>query len=237
MAQSAFISQPDPSMALNLREIDDQSLELNLRSTTLGVRCDGQPLLAPSYNGRRMDINLTPGEDDWLQILDVDGDLSEHHQGDPAQALHLAVQVNQEDAAKLERIDQLMQKQVNYAIIRPGSKPWFGMHHGDGRVVLALLLEDSVAPTTMKFVQGDVLKAGTGKAFLDECLNGASLKDFCCKALVQLECLQCTSDEYSIVLVVHEVIFAPFPKRTIVRYTAAEDAAAMRAAKRLKYRF
>jgi len=194
MAQSAFISQPDPSMALNLREIDDQSLELNLRSTTLGVRGDGQPLLAPSYNGRRMDINLTPGEDDWLQILDVNGDLSEHHQGDPAQALHLAVQVNQEDAAKLERIDQLMQKQVNYAIIRPGSKPWFGMHHGDGRVVLALLLEDSVAPTILTFLQGDEMKTGAGKAFLDECLNGASLKDFCCKVSVQLECLQCASD-------------------------------------------
>ena len=78
------------------------------------------------------------------------------------------------------------------------------------------------------------MKEGVGKAFLDECLAGDSLKDFYCKAKVGLEFIHETGDS-SVVLRVHSAIFTPVLKCTIVQYSAAEKEACVRASKRLKY--
>ena len=79
------------------------------------------------------------------------------------------------------------------------------------------------------------MKEGVGKAFLDECLAGDSLKDFYCKAKVGLEFIHETVDSISVVLRVHSTIFTPVLKCTIVQYSAAEKESCMRASKRLKY--
>ena len=111
------------------------------------------------------------------------------------------------------------------------------MRRGDQNVILNLVLENSEALTPLRFIQGNTIKKGFGKNFLDACLAGASLQDFHCKAKVELECIQETVDAISITLTVHSIVFAPVPKRIIVDLTAEEEEMMIRAAMRLKYRF
>ena len=122
-------------------------------------------------------------------------------------------------------------------MLRNGGKTWYGMHHGEGKVILKIVLANSQSPTMLHFIQGGVMKEGFGKAFLDECLSGASLKDFHCKAQVELECIHETAESISVTVTVHSVIFTPMLKRTILRYSTEDKEAIIRASKRLKYVF
>jgi hypothetical protein len=54
---------------------------------------------------------------------------------------------------------------------------------------------------------------------------------------VELECIQQANNSISILLTTHAIIFATMPKRSVVDFTADEEVAVIRAAKRLKYRF
>ncbi len=52
-----------------------------------------------------------------------------------------------------------------------------------------------------------------------------------------LECIQQGKDSINLLLTTHAIIFAPMPKQSIADFTAEEEAAVIRAAKRLRYRF
>ena len=221
-----------PNMASSLGEI----VAKDIKVSEVGLMGNATSLLAPVYNDRKIILDLTPGEDDWLEVLEVNTTVAAHHEGEDTQALHLAVRVSGDDAAKLDAIEKKVQKEMGYSVITSG-KPWYGMHRGGGKVILNLIMASSVAPTSLRFLQDGTLKKGAGPAFLEQCLSGGCLKDFYCKAKVELECIQQADSTISILLTTHSVIFAPVPKRSVVDFTAEEEAAAIRAAKRLKYKF
>lgn len=221
-----------PVMAPSLGDI----LAKDIKVSEAGLLGSNAPLLAPMYNGRKIVLDLTPGEDDWLEVLEVNAAVMTHHEGEEAQALHVAVRLSDKDVATLEAIDKKVQKEMGYSVVKSG-KSWYGMHRGGGKVILNIIMANSAAPTSLRFVQDGALKRGSGQAFLDQCLNGACLKDFYCKAKVELECIQEVGDIINILLTTHSVIFAPMPKRSLVDFTDEEELAVIRAAKRLKYRF
>lgn len=232
MAQSTFDSSTLlPTMASSLASI----ITADICVQEVGSLSDNSSLLAPLHNGSKIVLDLTPGEDDWLEVLACNSDAFQHHESEATKALHLAVRLTEADSAKLDAIEKQVQKVMNYRVI--GGKTWFGMHRGDGKIILNLVVGDSVALTPLRFLQGGAFKKGAGQDFLNKCLEGSGLKDFCCKVKVELECVQQANDAISILLTVHSVIFVPVPKRSIVDYTVDEEEAVIRAAKRLKYRF
>ena len=222
-----------PTMAISLASIDD----VNITVSEVGLLGSEAFLQAPFYNGRKIVLDLTPGDDDWLEILDANGESMAHHEGETTQALHVAVRLSDDCIDKLKVIEKKIQKLMGYSVIGHKAKAWYGMHRGGGKVILNIVMDDSAALTPLRFLQGGQIKKGFGKAFLDQCLDGANLKDFYCKAKVEMECIHEAADTISILLTVHSVIFAPVPKRAIIDFTDDEEAAAIRAAKRLKYRF
>jgi len=221
-----------PAMAVPLASIVDDDVSV----AQVGILSNEASLLAPLHSGCKIVLDLTPGEDDWLEIIGANSAALPHHEGEETQALHLAIQLKDEEGARLDALDKVIQRKMNYSVMR-SRKAWKGMHRGGGKVIVNVILGNSVALTPLRFVQGGVMKKGFGKAFLDQCLDGADLKDFYCKAKVELECIQETAEDFCINLTVHSIIFAPMPKRTIVDFTPDEEEAVIRAAKRLKYRF
>ena len=231
MAQSALNISPVSAMARALGDIGSGDISVE----PLGQLEDNTILRAPFQEGRKIILDLTPGEDAWLNVLEVNAGMMPHHEGHETQCLHMAVQLDGVDYFKLEAIERKIQKAFGYSVIHNAGKTWYGMHHGEGKVILNLVLANSQSPTSLIFIQGGVMKEGVGKAFLDECLAGDSLKDFYCKAKVGLEFIHETGDSISVVLRVHSTIFTPVLKCTIVQYSAAEKESCMRASKRLKY--
>ena len=220
-----------PDMATSLGEIEAKDVKVS----QVGLLGSDASLLAPIYNGNKIVLDLTPGEDDWLEVMEVNASAMAHHEGEETQALHLAVRLSAGDASKLELIERTIQKEMGYKVITSG-KAWYGMHRGGGKVILNLFMANSVAPTTLRFLQDGALKKGAGQAFLEQCLGGGCLKNFLCKTKVELECIQQGEDSISVLLTTHAIIFAPMPKRSVVDFTADEEVAVIRAAKRLKYR-
>jgi len=63
MAQIPFDSADLlPAMASSLGDIVAQDIKVS----EVGLLSDDTSLLAPIYNGRKIVLDLTPGEDDWL---------------------------------------------------------------------------------------------------------------------------------------------------------------------------
>ena len=233
MAQIPFdTSNLVPAMASSLASI----LTDNIKVSEIGLLVNGTSLLAPFYDNRKVVVDLTPGEDDWLDILGANQTAMPHHEGELTQALHMVVLLNEADATKLDAIERKVQKCIDYKVT-PSGKPRYGMHRGSGKVPLNIVLEEFTNLTPLRFLQGGICKKGFGKQFLDNCLNGACIKDFLCKVKVELECIHETEDAFNILLTVHSVIFAPIPKRCLVDFTPEEEAIAIRAAKRFKYQF
>ena len=215
-------------------------MDLNSADITvadLGKLEDGSVLTAPFQGGRKIVIDLTPEEDTWLDITEVNAAILPHHAGHDTQSLHIAVHLNTADSFKLESIEKKIQKAHGYSVLRNNGKTWVGMHQGEGKVVLNIVLENSAAPTPLRFIQDGAMKKGFGKVFLDECLQGACLKDFHCKAKVELECIHETAETINVTLTVCSIVFTPMLKRNIVDYSLAEEEAFIRASKRLKYAF
>jgi hypothetical protein len=234
MAQTTLDSnQLLPAMAISLASI----VAKNVTVSEVGLLGSEAFLLAPFYNDRKIVLDLTPGDDDWLEILGANGESTAHHEGEATQALHVAVRLSDDTIDKLNAIEKKIRTIKGYSILESKAKAWYGMHRGGGKVILNIVMDDSATLTPLRFLQGGQIKKGFGKAFLDQCLDGANLKDFYCKAKVEMECIHEAADNISILLTVHSVIFAPVPKRTIIDFTADEEAAVIRAAKRLKYKF
>ena len=232
MAQSIFDSSAlFPAMATSLASVDPANVSVQ----ELGLLSDGSSLLAPRHNGSKIILDLTPGDDDWMEVISANSEAFHHLEGEATQALHLVVSLNEADAAKLDAIETKVQKGMSYSVIKSG-KTWLKMHRGGGQVVLNLVMSDSVAPTQLLFLQGGAFKKGAGLAFLNQCLEGSSLKDFCCKATVEMLCVQQANDAINIVLAVHHVMFAPVPKWSIISCPADKEEAAIRTAKRFKFR-
>lgn len=220
------------------RSLADLALE-DITVTNLGFRNDGNPLLAPLHQGCKIVLDLTPGDDDWLEVQDVNSAPMDHHSGEAVQALHLAVRLDGSSAAVapvLDQLDKVLQKAMGYSVSK-SKKTWYSTHRGNGKIILNIAVQNTVAPTSLRFFQNGRFEKGHGYEFLQARLGGGNLKDYRCKAKAELECIQENDDGFTVLITAHSVIFVPMPKRTVVDYTEEEEKAVIRAAKRLKYRF
>jgi hypothetical protein len=208
----------------------------NVTVGELGLLTDGSTLMGPLYEGHKIVLDLTPGEDDWLEVIDANTTALQHYNGEETQALQFAVRLGDDDSKILEALEKKMQRCLGYSFMSSG-KAWKGMHHGQGKVILNIILGNSTALTPLRFVHGGTLKKGFGQSFLDECLNGGNLANYNCRVKVELECFHKPPDDISVNLRVHTVIFAPVPKCNLVDLTTEEEVVAIMSAKRFKYRF
>ena len=220
------------AMALPVKDVALRSI----RVAELGLASDGTSIMAPFLGERKLILNLTPLEDDWLPITAANMDTLPHHEGEAAKSLHVVVKLNGANVERLDSIDTEIRRASGYKPIRDRII-WKSIHCGEGKMVLNIVLEESAAPTPLWFISGDIVKKGTGQAFLNECRGSAPWQDFKCKAKVLLECINRTEECIAVTVTVLSVIFASMPKRTIVDYAADEEAAALRSVKRFKYQF
>ena len=102
-----------PVMATSLGDIEVKGIKVS----EVGLLGSDASLLAPIYNDRKIVLDLTPGEDDWLEVLEVNASAMAHHEGEETQALHLAVRLSAGDASKLELIERTIQKAMGYKVI------------------------------------------------------------------------------------------------------------------------
>ena len=233
MVQTTVGDIPKAAMVSSLYSISSDGVSVS----SLGLLEDGNVLYAPVQDGRKIVLDLTPEEDDWLTILNDSNAAMPHQDGHDTLSLHMAVKLSPADCSKLDDLEKQIQKAHGYSVLRNNGKTWYTMRRGDDKVILNLVLENSQSLTPLRFIQDGKIKKGFGKKFLDDCLAGSVLRDFQCKAKVELECVQETSDSISVTLTVHSVVFAPMPKRIIVDLTTDEEEMMIRASKRLKYRF
>ena len=159
-----------------------------------------------------------------------------HHAGESAQSLHMAVKLNDADVEHLSEIDDAIRGKSGFKPTRD-RVIWKSIHGGEGKIVLNIVLEGSVAPTPLWFISDGTVKKGTGLAFLNEHRGSVPWKDFVCKVKVLLECIHRTEECITVTMTVLGVIFAPTQKRTTIGYGADEEAAALRSAMRFKYQF
>ena len=89
MAQSVEIATL-PAMASPLFSIDPAGVSIS----ELGSLSNGATLEAPIYNGSKIVLDLTAGEDDWLEIMEANPTALEHHAGEEALAMHMAVHLD-----------------------------------------------------------------------------------------------------------------------------------------------
>lgn len=207
--------------------------------TNLGFRSDGAPLLAPLFKGNKIVLDLTPGADDWMEVLGVNDSPMEHHSGEAVQALHVAVSLSGTSADAtpiLDNLDRVLQKAMGYSVTK-SKKTWYSTHRGNGKIILNIPVHNTAAPTTLRFFHNGRFEKGHGQEFLQARLAGGSLKDYRCKAKAELECIQENDDGFTVLITAHSVMFVPVPKRSVVDYNDEEEKAAIQAAKRLKYRF
>ena len=196
MAQSALANSSAAAMASTLMELNSADITVE----HLGLLDTGEALVGPFQRGRKIIVDLSPEEDTWLDVDEVNTAVLPHHEGQEAEALHLAVHLNTAESFKLEAIEKKIQKAYGYSVIQNMGKTWYPMHLGEGKVVLNVVLGHSKSPTLLRFIQAGVMKKGVGKAFLEECLAGAKLTDFHCKVKMELDFLpdcrfhQCDSD-------------------------------------------
>ena len=162
----------------------------------------------------------------------------EHHSGEAVQALHLAVLLDGPSASTvpiLDKLDKRIQKAMGYST--KSKKGWYSTHRGNGKIILNIAVQNTAAPTTLRFFQDGRFEKGHGHEFLQARLAGGSLKDYRCKAKAELECIQENDDSFTVLITAHSVMFVPMPKRVVVDYTDEEEKAVIQAAKRLKYSF
>ena len=240
MAQTVDPPDSCPAMAISLQDLEVSEL----RGRILGTSSNGHELWEPTHKGEKIVLDLTPGEDDWLNIKFVDTSPLPHLHGESPQALCVMVSLSEECCEKLEAVDNKMMEVCQYSVMSGKIMDeaqhherlcWKGIHCGGGDIIMNLVLEDSTLPTELKFIKNGRIVKGVGKAFLDSCLEGRSLKEFVCKPKVLLESVNETPEFITITVRVLSVILVPTVAPKMVAHTPDEDAAALRAAKRLRY--
>ena len=60
----------------------------DIKVSEAGLLGSNASLLTPIYNGSNIALDLTPGEDDWLEVLEVNTATMARHEGEETQALH-----------------------------------------------------------------------------------------------------------------------------------------------------
>ena len=211
----------------------------NITSSHLGLLSDDSSLWQPLHEGKQIVIDLTPGEDDWLDIVGANAALTPLHEGEVTKSLKLAVKLPLQDADVLADIEMRIKQAMNYSAVQC-KVFWKGLLGGDGKVAVHLVLEDTHALTAINFIWDNTYQKGSGKQFLDSIIGSefyTTLKNFRCKAKVLLECMQETPEYITLTCTVLSCIFVPAPTRRIVDHTPEEMAVAVRAAKRFRYRF
>jgi hypothetical protein len=201
-----------------------------------GAVGDAVPLQVPLYDGEKIVIDLTPGDDDWLRILNANTSPMKHHVLDEAEALHMAAQLSEDNAKLLLELDNKIRLASGYSTLGD-SVSWKAMANRSGKTVMNIVLKNSVAPTRISMLKDDHFLDGAGAEFLNERLQGKPLADFMCKATVELECIHRSNTQIGVTISLHHLVLTPIPKRTRVEYSDTALEAALRAAKRLKYEF
>ena len=201
-----------------------------------GVVANDVDLLVPVCEGKKIVLDLTPGADDWLRILAANAALMKRHELDEAEALHIAAQLSESDANQLLELDEKISYAYGYSTIQP-PLPCVAMTKSSGKTVVNLILRNSEAPTRISVLKDEHVLTGSGAEFLNDCLKGRSLADFMCKAIVELECINKGEAQIGVMLSLHHLVLTPVPKRTRVEYPESALDAALRSAKKLKYRF
>jgi hypothetical protein len=202
----------------------------------IGAVGDAVPLQVPLYEGEKIVIDLTPGDDDWLRVINANAEPMKHHELHEAEALHVAVQLSESDAQMLLALDNKIRDAYGYSTMR-AAVSWKSMTNRTGKAVMNLVLNSSGAPTRISLLKDDHMLDGEGAEFLNECLQGKPLADFMFKAAVELECIHRTDAQIGVTITVHHLVLTPVPKRTRVEYSQSYLEAALRAAKRIKYQF
>lgn len=226
-------------MAVTIHAVNEDAI----RVAEIGMASDGSTIRAPFLGDKKIILDLTPEEDDWLTVVAANSETIAHHTGEVSQSLCVAVEVEEEDAKQLTRIDQAIRRAWGYntnthrIFWKDINEGCMSGNEGTGSMLLHLVLENSAAPTPLRFITHGVIKKGMGRTFLDECRGNIPWQDYKCKAKVLLECIHQTDDYINVTVTVLSIIFAAPPKRVIVDYAADEEAAALRSAKRFKYQF
>jgi hypothetical protein len=153
------------------------------------------------------------------------------------------VSLSEEWCAKLEAVDAKMMGVRQYSMQHGGILDghdrervcWKGIHCGGGDIIINLVLDDSALPTELNFIKKGGYLTGSGKDFLDCCLEGRSLKEFVCKPIVLLESVNETPEFITITVRVLSIIFLPALAPKMAAHTSTQKATALRAAKRLRY--
>lgn len=227
-----------PTMASPLESIDIDLISVAVlgQLSDAADGADGAILRAPFYNdSSKIIVDFTPGDDDWCQIDATNETLHPHHENCTAEALHVAIKLNG-NAAVLEAIEKKIQREAGYSVIG-SQKVWKPMHRGDQKVIINIMMDNSVAPTALRFVKGGDLKQGSGYTFLQDCVKPHKLHDYVCKVWAELECLEETESEISVLLTAHTMLFVPRPKRATLDFGEADVFSAVVSSKRLRYRF
>ena len=212
---------------------------LNVSKVTverIGTLSNDEPLIAPVYDGHKIVLDLTTCEDDWLEILATNATTQPHYENEVAETLHVALKLHEHDAILLDELDKKIMTEKGYSVIK-SKLPWYSMNRGKGKVIVNFAMGNTAAPTQLRIFKDGKFTKGTGYAFLQDCLGGDRLQDFVCKAIVEMECIQESSEAINVLITAHSVMLVKIPKRTVVDYSADEEEIAIRAAKRLKYRF
>ena len=67
----------------------------------VGTVGDEVKLQVPLHKGERIVLDLTPGDDDWLHVINANAVAMKHHELHGAEALHMAAQLDEDDAQRL----------------------------------------------------------------------------------------------------------------------------------------
>ena len=232
MAQTVAQSPGLDAMAISIQAVIEDLIVV----ADIGLTSDGSSVQAPLFQDKKIVLDLTPREDDWLPITMANAETITHYEGESPKSLCIAVKVSDLDAYHLDLIDAKIREASGHKPIQD-RVIWRNMHVGEGTVVLSLVLEDTAVPTPLRFIVNGEFKKGTGQAFLDECRGDVPWENIKCKAKVLLECIHQTADYVTVTVTVLSIIFATTPKRAVVDYSAEEEAMALRSAKRFKYQF
>jgi hypothetical protein len=219
---------------------------------------DSADLKAPMINGRAIVLDLTE-DDTWLQISVKPMKV---HKGCEATVASIMLTIPDAWLDKLRKLDdRLMSKGLPSKDLKRDFS-WHPMLHlaeGDDadegtELHARLVLDNSAAPTILRFVTEAGVEKGTGLEFLQRCLGESRLEDFKCACRVELQFVDvedltaCIPDELrdgfdeslhkgrakSIFVKVHDALFVKPPKLSVVEFAPDRVLALVRAAKRMK---
>jgi hypothetical protein len=219
--------------ALTIQSLKDRKPKV----AVLTLLDDGTEVLQPLLlTGQKIVLDLTPQDDDWLEVAQAGRELFPHHEKLDSKALHLLLRLPIKDCDVLQTFEDNLKRAVGYELIETtkgfgAGKMWVDMHRGEGEVLVNLMQEDTAQPTQLHVINGGVVASGSGQAFLKAHVD--DLKSYRCKVTVVMECIH-EGDMINVNLTALSAVFAAKPKRPSHSY-ADKLLTFQAAAKRMKY--